>query len=318
MTEIVFLDAYSLNPGDIDFRALEELGSLSVYDRTEAAQVAERCRDAEIVIVNKFRVDHSNLPLMPSVKYIVVAATGYNNIDPDAVKSAGIPVSNVRAYGTDSVAQYVLASMLAFYNRTDHYVREVKAGRWQQSPDFCFYDHSVRDLSGKMLGIIGYGAIGSRVAQLGLAFGMEVLSYTRTPPETVPAGCRLVGMEELLRQSDVISLHCPLTAETDRLINTTTLDLMKNNVLLINTGRGGLVDENDLYDALSSGRIAGAILDVLTTEPPAAHIKLTELENCLITPHIAWASVESRQKLADGIAANIKAYLHGQWTNRVY
>lgn len=318
MPKIVYLDAYTLNPGDIDFEAIARHGELICYDRSDVADLPERCKNADVLIVNKFKVDRTALDLMPSIRYVAVSATGFNNVDIDEVKRRGIPVSNVRNYGSDSVAQYVFAAMLSFYNRTDHYAREVKAARWNTCRDFCFYDHSIHDLSGRVLGIIGFGDIGHKVAQLGLAFGMNVLVHTRTIPAMKMEKLAFTDREEVFRRADVLSLHCPLTPDTDKLIDAGTLGMMKKNALLINTGRGGLINEADLYEALSGNAIAGAILDVLTVEPPQAPVLLMQLKNCMITPHIAWASVESRKNLVNGLAENINAFLSGQWINRVY
>jgi glycerate dehydrogenase len=318
MNNIVFLDAYTLNPGDIDFRVLEELGSLTVYDRTDPIQTEQRCRNADIVIVNKFKVDDYTLSMMSSVRYIAVAATGYNNIEITEVTRRAIPVSNVKGYGTASVAQYVMAGILSFVNRTDHYVREVRAGRWVASPDFCFYDHSIYDLEGRVMGIVGYGDIGRKAAQLAKAFGMKVLVHTRTVPNNQEPGIRFTDLHEVFRNSDVLSLHCPLTPETAGMVREDTLSMMKESALLVNTGRGALVREDDLYEALKSGTIAGALLDVLAVEPPPSMVRLSELSNCFITPHIAWASVESRRNLVNGVADNVRAFLAGQWINRVY
>jgi glycerate dehydrogenase len=315
--KIVFLDARTMNPGDLDFSPLATMGDFTAYDRTKPEQAAERAGDAEIIIVNKFPVNETTLSAMPSVKYICVAATGYNNIDIPAVRSRGIQVSNVRDYSTDSVAQHVFASILAWYNRIERYDSLVKAGQWSAQDDFCFYTETIFPLRGKTLGIAGYGAIGKKVAGIGLAFGMDIIVCNRSQiaPE---AGIRQVSKEECLRQSDILTLHMPLTEDTRHWIDKKALHLMKQGSLLINTARGPLVSLDDLLAVLNTGVIGGAILDVLDAEPPKDPHPVIFHERCIVTPHIAWAGLEARQKLLEGIRANISAYLNGQWIHPVF
>ena len=315
--EIVFLDGYTNNPGDISWEVLEKLGKFTVYDRTNLEDLETRAKDADIIIVNKFVVNEASLALMPKVKYIVVAATGYNNIDLAAVKNRNIPVSNVRGYSTESVTQHVFAIIFALFNRIDHYNQEVKTGRWSKSQDFCFYDHSIRDISGLIFGIFGLGTIGKQVAKVAYAFGAEVIATTRTEQKYLPDYIRIVSKEELFAKSDILSLHSPLTDETNGIINKTNLKLMKPEAILVNTSRGGLVVENDLFYALDHGVIAAAALDVLDKEPPHFTNPLVNHQRCLMTPHIAWASSNARIKLLEGIANNIVSYENGTLMNRI-
>ncbi|MBK8701417.1 MAG: D-2-hydroxyacid dehydrogenase [Saprospiraceae bacterium] len=315
--KIVFLDAFTTNPGDVDYGPLSSLGALEVYDRSSSEEAIERAKTAEVIIVNKFILDEIFLAASPSLKYIVVAATGYNNIDIDAVRKRNIPVSNVRSYSTTSVVQQVFASLLGVLNRPAHYMQEVKNGRWQASPDFCFYDHSIRELSGMIMGIVGFGQIGSSLAEVALAFGMEVRAFHRHAIHHKGV-VRVNSIEDLFSSCDVISLHVPLAAETSQWVNKDKLSLMKEGSILINTGRGGLIDETALAQHLSQNPKNAAILDVLTAEPPKSGNCLVGLPNCYITPHIAWASAKARQNLIQGIVDNIGAYKNGQWINRVY
>lgn len=315
--KIVFLDAFTMNPGDLDFSVLASLGDFTAYDRTTPEQTGERAGDADIIIVNKFPVNEHTLEAMPLLKYICVAATGYNNIDIPAVKARGIKVSNVRDYSTDSVAQHVFASVLAWYNRIERYDRLVKSGDWSAQEDFCFYTETIFPLRGKTLGIAGYGAIGKKVAQIGMAFGMDVIACNRsTISET--SGIRQVSKEECLGLSDVLTLHMPLTPDTRFWIDKQSLATMKPGSLLINTARGPLVSPDDLLEALETNRIGGAILDVLDTEPPKDPHPVIFHERCLVTPHIAWAGLEARQKLLEGIYSNIRSFMGGNWVNPVY
>ncbi len=316
--KIVFLDGFTNNPGDISWEVLENLGGFTVYDRTNVDELEERAKDAEIIIVNKFVVNEDALALMPKVKYIVVAATGYNNIDLVAVKNRNIPVSNVRGYSTESVTQYVFASIFALFNRIEYYNQQVKTGRWSKSHDFCFYDHSIRDISGLTFGIFGLGTIGKQVAKVANAFGAEVIATTRSEQKDLPDYIKIVTKDELFEKSDILSLHSPLTDETKGIINKTSLKLMKPDAILINTSRGGLVVENDLFYALDHDVIAAAALDVLDKEPPHFTNPLVNHQLCLMTPHIAWASRNARIKLLDGIADNIVSYMNGTVQNAIY
>ncbi len=318
--EIVFLDAFTNNPGDLSFESISLLGNLKVYDRTENTNIeliSERCVNAEIVIVNKFPVNEMTLTCMPDVKYIVVAATGYNNIDIESVKKRNIQVSNVKGYSSESVTQHIFASILTLLNKIEYYDHQVKNGRWSASLDFCFYDHSILELSGKTMGIFGYGNIGSRVGKVAHAFGMKIIATVTNKNKEKPDYVTFVDEEAIFRDSDFLSLHCPLTDATSGIINKSNLLRMKNNAILINTARGKLIEERDLFYALDHGLIAGAILDVLTHEPPSITNPLLNHSRCLITPHIGWAGQQSRKKLIEGIASNISAYCSGQWLNRI-
>lgn len=317
INKIVFLDAYTNNPGDITFDPIAVLGDFFAYDRTSVDELGDRVKDADIVIVNKFKVDEVSLAEMENVKYIIVAATGFNNIDIDAVKKKRIPVSNVSGYSIHSVSQHVFASIFALLNRHEHYNAEVKSGRWAKSMDFCFYDQSIFELYGKTLGIIGYGDIGRRVGDLALAFGMNVIVHTRNTMKPKSDGISFVDLDTIWTNSDFVSLHCPLTAETNQLVRKENLKKMKPNAILINTGRGALVNEMDLFYALDHGVIRAAALDVLTQEPPALHNPLLNHPSCLVTPHIAWAGQDARKKLIQGIADNILAYQNGNLINVV-
>lgn len=315
--KIVFLDAYTNNPGDISFEPIANLGDFKAYQRTEMSEVADRAKDADIIIVNKFLINEETLAHMPNVKYIVVAATGYNNIDLDAVKSRKIIVSNVRGYSTESVTQHVFASILAIMNKAAYYDDQVKAGRWAKSPDFCFYDHPIQDIAGLTMGILGYGTIGKRVGEVAAAFGMNVIAHTRSTKQKKSEYLKFVDIETLWKRSDILSLHCPLTESTKEIVNKTNLKKMKSTAILINTGRGALINENDLFYALDHGVIRGAALDVLTKEPPHFSNPLINHARCLVTPHIAWASQNARKTLINGIAQNIQAYLDGDAINIV-
>ena len=281
-------------------------------------EAEDRCRSAEIVIVNKFPINELTLRFMPLVKYIVVSATGYNNIDLDAVKKRNIPVSNVRDYSTESVAQHVFAAVFAILNKAEYYNKSVKSGVWAKKEDFCFYDHTITELSGKTIGIMGFGNIGSRVGDIAHAFGMKVLATTRNISKNKPDFVSFVTVENLLTHSDIVSLHIPLSIETESIINELTLNMMKANAILINTARGALVDENALLNALENGTIGGAALDVLRVEPPDASHPLIHHPRCLVTPHIAWASMESRQILLNGIKENILHFKQGNIINPIY
>ena len=315
--KIVFLDGYTTQKGDIDDSCLYSLGNYQMYDRTMPDQLEERVADADILITNKFVIDSNSLAHLPNLKYIVVAATGYNNIDINAVKDRNIPVSNVVAYSTTSVVQQAFASLLEVLNKPAYYHDQVRNQRWSSCPDFCFYDHSVRELSDMTLGIIGFGQIGSKMAAVAQAFGMNVLAYSRTE-KTIPNIQFVTNLDQLWSNSDVISLHLPLSPQSKEMINTASLMKMKKNAILINTGRGPLIAEADLANHLKSHPVFTAILDVLTTEPPSAENPLVGLSNCHITPHIAWASAKARQNLVNGIAQNITEFLSGSWINRVY
>jgi glycerate dehydrogenase len=315
---IVFLDAFTVNPGDLSFEALENLGNFNAYERTRLDELPDRTKDAEIVIVNKFVINEESLKFMPKLKYIIVAATGFNNIDIDATKQLNIPVSNVKAYGSESVAQHVFSVILTILNKSAYYDAQVKNGRWYKTRDFCFYDHSIMGLTGKTLGILGYGEIGSKVAAIGYAFGMNVIAKSKSSSKEMPDYIKSVSLEDLFQQSDILSLHCPLNDETKKIVNKENLSKMNSSSILVNTGRGGLIDENALFHALDHGVISAAALDVLTEEPPHYSNPLVTHQKVLITPHIAWANVKARRNLIDGISTNIEGFLNNKSINSIY
>ncbi len=315
--KIVMLDAHTANPGDVSWREFEEIGECAIHARTPAADTIARCAGAEVVITNKAPLTRETMAALPDLKYIGVIATGFNVVDTVAAKERGIVVTNVPGYGTPAVAQHVWALILELANHVGHAAESVREGGWVKCPDFCYWDHPILELAGKTLGIIGYGGIGSAVARIGSAFGMKVLASKRSWKETPPAGITAASVDEILRQADVISLHCPLTDDTKHLINAQSIELMKKAAFLINTGRGPLIDEAALAAALNANRIAGAGLDVLSAEPAKADNPLLTAKNCLITPHVAWASREARTRLITTCAANVRAFLVGMPVNVV-
>lgn len=308
--KVVVLDGHALNPGDLDWAPLRAVGDCTIHDRTPRERVAERAAGAAIVLTNKALVQRDAIERLPALRYIGVLATGYNVVDVAAARERGIPVTNIPGYGTASVAQHVFALLLELTQRTGHHAASVRDGRWSACPDFCYWDFTLTELAGRTLGIVGYGEIGRAVARIGLAFGMKVIASTRTPRDETE-GVDIVPLEDLLCRADVVTLHCPLSEETMGLINSARLGLMKPTAFLINTGRGPLVVEADLAAALDAGRIAGAGLDVLSSEPPPANNPLVSAKNCLITPHIAWATREARERLLGIAVANIHAFLAG-------
>ena len=315
--KIVVLDGYGLNPGDLSWSAWEALGELTVYDRTSPSELLERSEGAEVLITNKTLITAENMAELPSLKYIGVLATGYNVVDIDAAKARGIVVTNIPAYSTASVAQMVFAHVLNITQRVGYYANENTKGRWTNNADFCYWDTNLVELDGKKMGIVGYGNIGKATARIALAFGMEVLAYTSKEQKDLPQGVRKVTLDELFSESDVVSLHCPLTPDTKELVNAERLKTMKPSAILINTGRGPLVNEHDLANALNEGRIAGAGLDVLSVEPSLADNPLLKAKNCFITPHIAWATKEARTRLMDIAINNLRAYQEGNVINNV-
>lgn len=319
--KIVVLDGYTLNPGDLNWQTLEALGDCTFYERTPRELVLERAAGAEILLTNKVVLGAEHLAQLPRLRYIGVLATGYNVVDIEAARQRGVTVTNVPAYSTASVAQMVFALLLELTQQVGHHARLVREGRWTASPDFCFWERPLVELEGLTLGIVGFGAIGRRVARLARAFGMEVLVHTAHPEkyrETAEGRqVRFVGLDELFRASDAVSLHCPLTEETRALVDARRLGLMKSTAFLLNTGRGALVDEAALAVALDSGRIAGAGLDVLSVEPPPAGNPLLQAANCCVTPHIAWATQAARQRLMATAVENVRAFLAGQRQNVV-
>lgn len=307
---IAVVDAHCLNPGDLSWSRLEALGQCTCYDRTSNDQLAERIRDAEIVLTNKVALARDTMAACEHLKYVGVTATGYNIVDVQAATELGILVTNVPSYGTASVAQMVFAHILNLTQRVGDHAAAVREGRWASSPDWCFWDYPLVELSGLTMGILGFGRIGRATADLARAFGMRVMAHSRSPIKEA-GGVRAVDLETLFRESDVLSLHCPLTLETQGIINGERLAQMKPTALLINTSRGALVDESALAAALNDGRLAGAGLDVLTIEPPSKTNPLYTAKNCYITPHIAWATRASRQRLLDMSIDNVAAYVNG-------
>ena len=315
--KIVVLDGYGLNPGDLSWSGMEALGELTVYDRTSPSELLERSEGAEVLITNKTLITAENMAELPNLKYIGVLATGYNVVDIDAAKARGIVVTNIPAYSTNSVAQMVFAHVLNITQHVGHYADENVKGRWSSNADFCYWDTNLVELDGKKMGIVGLGNIGKATARIALAFGMEVLAYTSKEQKDLPLGVKKVTLDELFAESDVLSLHCPLTPDTKEMVNANRLRMMKPNAILINTGRGPLVNEQDLADALNEGRIAGAGLDVLSVEPALANNPLLSAKNCFITPHIAWATKEARTRLMDIAVNNLKSYQEGNIINNV-
>ena len=315
---IVVLDGYTLNPGDLSWEELENLGTVKLYDRTEPAEVVRRAAGAAIVLTNKTVLDRDSLLRLPGLKYIGVLATGYNVVDVEAARELGVTVTNIPAYSTDSVAQMVFAHLLNITQRVGHYAREVASGCWTEQVDFCYWNTPLTELAGKTLGIVGLGHTGMATARIALAFGMQVLAYTSKPAEGLPAGIRKAdSLDIVFSESDVVSLHCPLTEATKNLVDRNRLLQMKAGAILINTGRGGLVNEADLADALQEGRLAGAGLDVLTSEPPVVGHPLVGVKNCFITPHIAWATYEARTRLMNQTVMNLKSFIEGKIINNV-
>ena len=309
MAKIVILDGYTANPGDLSWEGLKEWGEVTVYDRTQPSETVARAADAEIVLTNKVIIGRTEMAQLPLLKYIGVLATGYNVVDLKAAQERGITVTNVPAYSTESVAQMVFSHLLTVTNHTERYAQENRQGRWSKNPDFCYYDTSIRELAGKTFGIVGLGNIGQRVAQIARAFGMRVKALTSKPVEALPEGIQKADLKELFQTSDVISLHCPLTPDTHHLINDETIAWMNPETILINTGRGPLVDDAALATALETGSIKAYCADVMTEEPPKADNPLLKAKNAYITPHIAWATLEARQRLIQVATDNVRAFL---------
>ena len=314
---IVVLDGYTLNPGDLSWEGFEKLGNVAVYDRTPPAEIAVRAADAEVVLTNKTVLSREILAQLPKLKYIGVLATGYNVVDVEAAREREIPVANIPVYGTRSVAQMVFAHVLNLVQHAAHHAQTVCDGRWTASEDFCYWDYPLIELEGLTMGIIGIGRIGQATAQLALAFGMKVIAYDVFTPSPLPEGVSMVELDELFRESDVVSLHCPLTPDNEKLVNAERLSLMKDSTFLVNTSRGPLIDEAALADALNSGGIAGAGLDVLAVEPPQAENPLLTAKNCYVTPHISWATHSARSRLMKTAAENVAAFVSGTPQNVV-
>ncbi len=318
MTRIVVIDGYTLNPGDNPWTPLEELGELTVHERIDVDSVVEVARDADIVITNKCPVSKAAIEQLSQLKFIAVTATGYNIVDVAAARERGIPVSNVPEYGTKTVAQFTWALILELCHRVGRHAESVRAGEWTKSPDFCYWLTPQVELDGKNLGLVGYGRIAQQVEVIGSAFGMRVLASGRpgsTPPNS--SAIEWVSTEALFERADVVSLHCPLTPQTERMVNRQALGRMKRGAFLINTSRGGLVDERDLAEAFGSGQIAGAAVDVVSAEPIRSDNPLLSAPNCLITPHIAWTTLAARERLMRTTAENVAAFLAGKPINVV-
>lgn len=315
--KIVVLDGFAANPGDLSWEEFARLGELTVHDRTSDGQILERAQDAEVLITNKTKLARESLNRLPCLRYIGVIATGYNIVDVTAAREHGIVVCNVPEYATVNVAQAVFALLLELTNHTGHHAQTVRDGKWSRSKDFAYWDHPLIGLPGLTLGLVGYGRIGRAVGQVGQALGMRVLATRRRPAVADEEGVQWVDLDQLLGESDVVSLHCPLTPESDKLINTVRLERMKRTAFLINTARGGLVNEADLAFALNRDRIAGAGLDVLSAEPPPPENPLLQAKNCIITPHIAWATRDARIRLLKVASENLRAWQNGHPQNVV-
>jgi len=311
------LDGHTLNPGDLSWEALRALGDCTIHDRTAPGEVVARAADAEIVLTNKTVLTREQIQSLPRLAYIGVLATGYNIVDVAAARARKIPVSNVPTYGTRSVAQMTFALLLELTQHTGHHAQTVREGRWTRSPDFCYWDFPLIELEGLTIGIVGYGRIGRAVMELALAFGMKIITTVSTRSKDVPHNVAVVDLDYLFTHSDVVSLHCPLTPETKHLVNAARIEKMKPTAFLLNTSRGPLIDEAALAEALNTSRIAGVGLDVLAIEPPAADNPLLTARNCIVTPHIAWATRSARARLLQTAIENVKAFLEGKPQNAV-
>lgn len=314
---IVVLDGFTLNPGDLSWAELEKLGNLKVYDRTEANLTVERSKDAEIVITNKTVITESLISQLPNLKYVGVLSTGYNVVDTLAAAKNGIVVTNVPAYSTDSVAQITFSLLLELIVNVGIHNESVHKGEWENSDDFSYSKTPLIELQGLTFGIIGFGRIGRTVAKIATAFGMNVLANNRSEIKEIPGYVTVADKSEIFNNCDVVSLHVPLTNENSEFVNAKILSMMKSSAYIINTGRGGLINEQDLANALNNGKIAGAGLDVLSTEPPLAKNPLLKAKNCIITPHIAWATIAARKRLMKVAVENVKAFLNGNPQNIV-
>ena len=318
--KIVNLDSYALNPGDLDWSPLKELCDCTFYDRTpvnDDNEILKRIGDAEIVLTNKTPLDEHVISTAPNLKYIGVTATGYNVIDTEAATKANIPVTNIPTYGTDAVAQFTFALLLEITSHVGLHNQLVHDGRWSSNPDFTFWAKPLMELQGKTLGLIGFGSIAKKVAEIGHAFSMNIIFYNHRPKTDLPNYVKQVSLEELYQQSDIISLHVPQTPETTEMINQEAISQMKDGVILINTARGGLISEKDVADALNDGKIAAAGVDVVQKEPISTDSPLLSAKNCYITPHIAWAPRETRNRLLGIVVDNLQAFLNGEKLNVV-
>jgi len=315
--KIVILDGYTENPGDLSWESMEKLGELKVYNRTPTNQIVERIGDADAVIVNKTPISAQTIAACTGIKYIGVLATGYNIVDVEAAKVKKIKVTNVPTYGTAAVGQFAIALLLEICHHVGHHSKAVLEGRWEKNPDWCFWDYPLIELADKTIGIIGFGRIGQTTATIAKAMGMNVLAFDEHPNDTGKAIADYVSLDELYAKSDVISLHCPLFPSTEGIINKNSIAKMKNGIIILNNSRGPLIVEQDLADALNSGKVYAAGLDVVSTEPIKAGNPLLKAKNCLITPHISWAPKESRQRLMDIAVSNLESYISGNPINVV-
>lgn len=310
--KICILDGYSLNPGDLDWSPVERLGDVTLFDRTPADKIVERAADADIVLTNKVPFSADTLRQLPRLRFICVLATGYNIIDTEAAARQGVVVANVPAYSTMSVAQMAFAHILNITNHVASYAREVADGKWTNCPDFCFWDSALTELAGKTMGIVGLGNTGMATARIAIAMGMKVVALTSKSADTLPEGITPAPLDDVLASADVVSLHCPLTPSTRHLINAASIAKMKPSAILINTGRGPLVDEQAVADALNGGRLAAFGADVLSQEPPRGDNPLLSARNCFLTPHIAWATLEARTRLMSTATENVRQFIAGE------
>ncbi len=310
--KICILDGYSLNPGDLDWSPVECLGDVTLFDRTPADKIVERAADADIVLTNKVPFSADTLRQLPRLRFICVLATGYNIIDTEAAARQGVVVANIPAYSTMSVAQMAFAHILNITNHVASYAREVADGKWTNCPDFCFWDSALTELAGKTMGIVGLGNTGMATARIAVAMGMKVVAMTSKSADTLPEGITPAPLDDVLASADVVSLHCPLTPSTRHLINAASIAKMKPSAILINTGRGPLVDEQAVADALNGGRLAAFGADVLSQEPPRGDNPLLSARNCFLTPHIAWATLEARTRLMSTATENVRQFIAGK------
>lgn len=310
--KICILDGYSLNPGDLDWSPVERLGDVTLFDRTPADKIVERAADADIVLTNKVPFSADTLRQLPRLRFICVLATGYNIIDTEAAARQGVVVANIPAYSTMSVAQMAFAHILNITNHVASYAREVADGKWTNYPDFCFWDSALTELAGKTMGIVGLGNTGMATARIAVALGMKVVALTSKSADTLPEGITPAPLDDVLASADVVSLHCPLTPSTRHLINAASIAKMKPSAILINTGRGPLVDEQAVADALNGGRLAAFGADVLSQEPPRGDNPLLSARNCFLTPHIAWATLEARTRLMSTATENVRQFIAGE------
>lgn len=310
--KICILDGYSLNPGDLDWSPVERLGDVTLFDRTPADKIVERAADADIVLTNKVPFSADTLRQLPRLRFICVLATGYNIIDTEAAARQGVVVANIPAYSTMSVAQMAFAHILNITNHVASYAREVADGKWTNCPDFCFWDSALTELAGKTMGIVGLGNTGMATARIAVAMGMKVVAMTSKSADTLPEGITPAPLDDVLASADVLSLHCPLTPSTRHIINAASIAKMKPSAILINTGRGPLVDEQAVADALNNGHLAAFGADVLSQEPPHGDNPLLSARNCFLTPHIAWATFEARTRLMSTATENVRQFIAGE------